>query len=189
MQFLETFYLKTLQYDIINKYYLKSTRNVPRLKKIILNFNYWGKNLDIKPLASSLLALELISSQKGSLTKTNSIHILLRLKKGIPVGCKLTLRKTNNFEFLSKIIQESSPSGKVFNLFKPNGLKNAFSFIISELYSFNELEQQYQIFTELNRLNITVVVNTNSASELEFILKSLQVPVHPKANKQYAKNR
>lgn len=178
MQFLENFYLKTLQYEIINKYSLNDTKNLPKFKKIILNFNYWGKYSDLKLLAISMLALELIANQKGSLTKTSSVNVSLRIKKGIPTGCKLTLQKTNNFEILSKIVQEVSPSVKVFTLYTPNKKINAFSFNIFELYGFYELEQRYHIFTELQQLDVTVVMSTKSCQELEFILKSIQMPIN-----------
>jgi large subunit ribosomal protein L5 len=177
MQSLETFYLKTLQYELINRFCLRNIKNIPKFKKIVLSFNYGGKQSNYKLLASSLLALELMTGQKGVITKSTSINLSLSLKKGIPVGCKLILKKRNIFRFLSKIIQEVSPSKKGLKLFKTVKLKNAFSFYISELYNFAELEKQYHMFTELNGLNITVVLGTSSASELEFVLKSLQVPI------------
>jgi ribosomal protein L5 len=140
MQALETFYLKTLQYELVNKFFVKNTKNIPKLKKIVLNFNYGGKHSNFKLLASSLLALELTTGQKGLITKSTSINLLLSLKKGIPVGCKLIIKKKSIFKFLSKITQEVSPSKKGLKLFKTIKLSNAFSFFISELYNFTELE-------------------------------------------------
>lgn len=177
MQFFENFYLKTVRYDLANKYSLKSTKSMPKLKKIILNFNCWSKPLDINLVASSMLALELITSQKGELTKTKFSNLALRLRKGIPIGCKLILKKENHYMFLSKIVQEISPSNKVFMLYNPNLINNAFSFNITELFNFNELEKQYSFFKDLNYLNITVITNTNSLNELEFLLKSLKIPL------------
>jgi large subunit ribosomal protein L5 len=177
MHFLENFYLKTLQYELANKYFLKNTKEIPKFKKIVLNFSYWGRQSGVKILASSMLALELTTDQRGRLTKTCMTHISIKLKKGVPVGCKLILQKNNNFEFLARIIQEALPSGKVFTLFKPNRVKNAFSFKISEVYSFSELEQRYHFFTELGELGVTIVLDTKSEAEVRFILGSLQLPL------------
>lgn len=177
MQFLENFYLKTLQYELVNKYCVKNTKEIPKFKKIILNFSYGGRLPSMRILATSMLALELASDQRGQLTKTGTAHISIKLKKGIPVGCKLTLQKNNNFEFLARIVQEALPSGKVFTPFKPNRVKNAFSFKIPELSGFSELEHRYYFFTELGELNVTAVLDTKSEAEVEFILKSLQLPL------------
>jgi large subunit ribosomal protein L5 len=177
MHFFENFYLKTVRYDLTNKYCLKNTNSIPKLKKIILNFNCWSKPLDVHLVASSMLALELIACQKSELTKTKFANLALRLRKGIPIGCKLTLKKEHNYIFLSKIVQEVSPSNKVFMLYQPNLIKNAFSFNIAELFNFNELEKQYNFFKDLNNLNVTVITNTNSLDELEFILKALKLPL------------
>lgn len=177
MQFFENFYLKTVRYDLTNRYFLKNTKSIPKIKKIILNFNCWSKPLDVNLVASSMLALELITCQKGELTKTKFSNLILRLRKGIPIGCKLILKKENNYIFLSKIVQEVSPSNKVFMLYNPNLMKNAFSFNIKELFNFNELEKQYSFFKDLNHLNVTIITNTNSLNELEFLLKSLKIPL------------
>jgi large subunit ribosomal protein L5 len=172
---LEKFYLKTLQYDINNKYLLKSIKDIPKLKKIVLNHNCSSKPLNLKLLASSMLALELITGQKGTLTKTSSPNISLRLKKGTPIGCKLTLKKEAKYEFLSKIMKESTPSSKTFKLFKSNQLEKAFSFDIVELFSFNEVEKQYRIFTNLTALNVTITANSESSFNFKFLIKTLQL--------------
>jgi ribosomal protein L5 len=62
MNFLEHFYLKTLKYDLSNRFLYKNTKELPKLKKIILNFGC--KTSDLKQLSASLLALELITNQK-----------------------------------------------------------------------------------------------------------------------------
>jgi large subunit ribosomal protein L5 len=178
MKSLENFYFKTIKYDLTNKYLFKETKNIPKIEKIILNFNCWCKPSDFSLLASSILALEMISNQSGVLTKALYPNIALRLRKGFPIGCKLILKKENNFNFLSKVVQEVHPSNKVCVMFKPNpNVHNAFSFSITELFSFIELEKQYSLFKDLKELNITIVTNTQSVQVLEFTLKSLKVPL------------
>lgn len=177
MEFFEDFYLKTVRYDITNKFFLKNTKRLPKLTKIILNFNCHNKPLDLYLVASSMLALEFITCQRGVLTKSKFPNLSLRLRKGIPVGCKLTLKKENNYIFLSKILQQVYTKNRFFILLEPNSIKNAFSFNITELLLFNELAEQYKIFRNLNRLNVTIVTNTNSIDELEFVLKALKLPL------------
>ena len=91
MHFLDYFYTKTLKFDLINKFYYKELKNLPKLKKIVLNFNCRTTNL--KTLATHLLALELITNQKSNLTISKRPNLLLKIRKGNPVGCKVILKK------------------------------------------------------------------------------------------------
>ena len=81
MHFLENFYFKTLKFDLTNKFTYINTSELPKVKKIILNFG--SKTADIKQLSSSLLTLELITKQKGVLTYAKNFNgfVLNRKKK------------------------------------------------------------------------------------------------------------
>jgi large subunit ribosomal protein L5 len=177
MHFLEHFYIKTLKYDLANKFLYKSTKKIPKLKKIILNFGC--KTSDIKHLASSLLALELITNQKGTMTTTKHSNILLKIRKGNPTGCKITLRKNKMLDYLSKILIEIFPKLKFFEGFKFNRKikKNHFSYELHDTFNFTELEEHYYLFNNLAKLDITLVTNTETKKELLFVLKSLQFPL------------
>ena len=147
MHFLKKFYFKILKYDLINKFTYNNINEIPKLKKIVLNFS--SKTANIKQLASSLLALELFTNQKGILTKTKKSNILLKLRKGNPTGCKLTLRKHNLFSFFGKTIIEIFPKIKNFNGFEINqkSKKNIFSYKLHDTFSFSELENYYYYFS------------------------------------------
>ena len=176
MHFLENFYFKTLKYDLINKFIYNNTTRLPKLKKIILNFG--SKTADIKQLSSSLLTLELITNQKGILTTAKKSSILLKIRKGNPTGCKLTLQKYNLFNIFGKIIIEIFPKLKNFNGFALNRKikKNAFSYELHDTFSFSELEGHYYFFNNLTKLDITIITSTKNKKELRFILKSFQIP-------------
>lgn len=177
MHFLEHFYIKTLKYDLVNKFFYRNTKKLPKLKKIILNFGC--KTSDIKYLASSLLALELITNQKGTMTTTKHSNILLKIRKGNPTGCKITLRKNKMLNYFSKILIEIFPKLKNFEGFKVSRKikKNYFSYELYDTFNFNELEEHYYLFNNLSRLNVTIVTSTKTKKELLFILKSLQFPI------------
>lgn len=172
MNFLKYFYNTTLKYDLINKFNYKTTKNLPKIKKIILNYNC--KNTKLKNLASSFLALELISSKKGKLTLTQKSNILLKLRKGNPVGCKVILKNKQMFNFLEQNLNEilfKEKKSLKFNK-KQTLKKNFFSYEIYNKFNFFQLEKQYYLFNELEKLHINIVFNLNK--ELLFILKSLK---------------
>ena len=176
MHFLEKFYYKTLKYELINKFLYKHTKNIPKLKKITLNFGC--KTADIKQLSSSLLAFEFISNQKGLLTKTKHSNILFKIRKGNPTGCKVTLSKFNSYNFFSKMVTEGFPKLKNFPGFKYNRKikKNMFSYELHETFIFKELENHYYLFNNLPNLNITIITTTDNIKELILLLKSFQLP-------------
>lgn len=177
MHFLEKFYFRTLKYDLINKFRYNNTKNLPKLKKIILNFG--SKTADAKQLASSLLAFELIANQKGILTTTKKPNILLKIRKGNPTGCKLTLHKHNLFNFFGKTIIEIFPKLKNFNGFNINQKlkQNTFFYKLHNTFSFSELENHYYLFSNLPKLDIIVITTAKNKEELIFLLRSLQFPL------------
>lgn len=178
MHFLKKYYNNNIKYEFINKFTYNKNINIPKLKKIVLNFGC--KTADIKQLSSSLLAFELITSQKGKLSKTKTSNILFKIRKGNPTGCTVTLSKFNIFHFISKMILEILPKLKIFFDFK--SLKklnyNTFSFRIKETFAFSELEEHYYLFNNLPILDVTIVTSSKTKNEIIFLLKSLKLPIY-----------
>jgi len=178
MYFLENYYQNVIQYDLINKFQYKTTKNLPQLQKIVVNFGY--KNSNMKILASSLLALELITSKRGIITTSNSSHILLKIRKGNPVGCKVILKKTLMYNFFAKLLIDIFPQIKEFKEFyfkKGKKKNNTFSYKLKNTFIFLELEQNYSLFNNISNLNITIVTNTKTQNELLFLLQSFKLPL------------
>jgi large subunit ribosomal protein L5 len=177
MHFLTQFYNKNLKYELINKFIYTKSNSIPKLKKIILNFGC--KTADLKQLASSLLAIELITNKKGIMTRTKKANILFKIRKGNPTGCKIILSKFNAYNFLSKLIIEIFPKLKNFSGLNSDKKikKNAVSYDLRETFTFKELENHYYLFNNLSKLNVTIVTNTKNKKEMIFLLKSLQLPI------------
>jgi large subunit ribosomal protein L5 len=174
MTFLKKFYKTVFKYDLLNKFTYDKTKNLPAIKKIILNFGC--KNTKLKNLAASFLALELISCQKGILTKTRKSNLFLKIRKGNPVGCKVVLKNKQMFHFLERNLNEILTKEK--NVYKidlsPLVKKSFFSYEIHNKFTFNELEKHYYLFNDLEKLDITIVLNLKFKKELIFLLKSFK---------------
>lgn len=177
MHFLLNFYKKRITYDLLNKFYYKNTKKIPKLKKIILNFEC--KTTEMISIAICLLAIEIITHQKGTLIKTKRPHILLKIRKGQPIGCKVILREIKMIHYFSKILTEFFPNLQNFYGFKliKKLNSNFFSYIIKETASLNELENHYYLFYKLPKLKITIITNTSSAKEFAFFLNSFKFPL------------
>nr|YP_009495561.1 ribosomal protein L5 [Nitzschia sp. (in: diatoms)]AWQ64291.1 ribosomal protein L5 [Nitzschia sp. (in: diatoms)] len=174
---LENYYKKVIQYDLINKFSYTHLDEIPKLKKIILNFGC--KNSDIKNLASALFSLELITTNQGSLVKSKRSNILLKIRKGNPVGCVVVLKKEKMYNFCFKLISKVFPSLKDFKgikISKKLGI-TSFSFTLKDLISFKELEKQFYLFINLPPLNIILVTNSKTREELIYLLHSFKIPL------------
>lgn len=176
MSLLENYYKKVIKYDLINKFFYNQLKDIPELKKIILNFGC--KSFEIKNIAAALLSLELITTKQASVTKSKRANILLKIRKGYPVGCIVVLTKSKMYRFFFKLLTEVFPNLKDFKGIKVSkNLKNkSFSMTLLDLINFKELEKQFYVFTNLPPLNIVLVTNTKSRKELVFLLNSFKMP-------------
>lgn len=173
MFFFKTYFDKIVQYDLVNTFFYRNVIEIPKLERIILNFGYQKSNF--KYFISSLLALEFISSKKGKITKSTRLNVILKIKKGDPVGCKVVLEKNAMYSFYIKLV--TSLFSKVKQLQASqlqqdfNGTKSI-SFQLKNPLLFTELENQFQFFKNLPKLDITLVTTSKSQKELFFLLKS-----------------
>ena len=175
MFFFKTYFSKVIKYDLINTFFYRNLIEIPKLRKITLNFGYQKSNF--KYLVSSLLALEFISSKKGKMTKSKHLNVFLKIKKGNPVGCKIVLKKSTMYFFYLKLItsifskvKQSKTSRFQWDL----KLIKSISFQLKSPLLFAELENQFQFFKDIPRLDITLLTNSKSQKELFFLLKSIK---------------
>jgi large subunit ribosomal protein L5 len=174
MQELEYFNKKTFKYDLINKFLYKNTKKLPKIQKIILNFSC--QNTKLKNLSSSLLALELITNKKGLVTTSKKSNILLKIRKGNPVGCKVIFSKNNYYKFFTRFLNEILPKQEnSFNFSKNNFNKNTYYYRVNNTFNFLELEKNYYLFNELNYLDINIIINSNSKKDIKFLLNSFKI--------------
>lgn len=171
MYFFENYNYNIVKYDLINKFHYKELVKIPKLQAIVLQFNL--KKYDLKLLVISLAALELITAQKGFLTKSKTASVSFKIRKGQPVGCKITLRKNKMFEFFFKLLNQISIERKINNI-KVSTLK-AFSFKIPSILIFNELEKNYQFFKNLKNLNVTIIMSNKSKEDFFFLLQTYKI--------------
>lgn len=180
MHFLEYYYKKVIKYDFINKFEIKHVDSIPKIKKITLNFSCI--NSEIIKLLSTSLFLELITSQKPFVTFSKKSNIIIKIKKGSPTGCSVTLEnKYIMYQFFFKLIAEILP--KIKNLKKLNikqkKLQKTVTYSLEEtLLIFSELKEHYHLFSnKIPKLDITVVTNSKSQKEFIYLISSFKLPI------------
>ena len=166
MNFLKNYNENVVEYDLINKFNYKILNKIPKLKSITLTFKL--KKSDTKTLISSLAALKLLSQQNPTLNCSKVSNISFNIRKGQPVGCKVNLKKKFLRQFLNVLINDLSGLKKSIN----RNETSIFSFKISNILVFHNLEKNYQFFKNLSDLNITVTTINCKNNELGFLLKA-----------------
>nr|YP_010377303.1 ribosomal protein L5 [Odontella aurita]QYB22952.1 ribosomal protein L5 [Odontella aurita] len=172
------YYQTIVKQDLINKFNYTQIKKIPKIEKIVLSIN--SKNNELKQILISLVALELITSQKAIPTATKKFKIVLTTQKGSVTGCKIILKKKIKYNFFHRLISEIFPKLKQPNSlqFNKNKNKNAKMITFSSLKTLNfpELEANYHYFTNLSNLNITIITSANNLNELLFLFKSIKIP-------------
>ena len=174
------YYRNILQLDTITKFNLVNNGRQINVKKIILNFSFSGVNFKKKRTIPFFLVLELITGQKSQL-KTNRVKKLataFKLRKGAPVGCKVTLRGASLYQFCDYLLLALAKSGDFQGFSKDlleNYSGNAFSFSLEDLFDFYQMDVEF--YAMVHSVCITLIFNAKSTEEKIFIASGYKLPV------------
>ena len=174
MHFFNHYNYNIVKYDLINKFRYKAIKKIPKITSAVLRFRL--KHNDMKYLIAALAALELITSQKGVLIKSKVPNVTLKLRKGQPIGCKVTIRKNTLFSFITNLYSNISTKKK--NVKKKADFKNkTISFKIQNVLLFSHLESNYQFFKNLSRFDISLMTTANDFDDYVYLLKAYKLNV------------
>jgi large subunit ribosomal protein L5 len=177
MHFSEIYNQKIIKHDLVNKFHYKNVQDVPELKQVTLNFGCKGFNA--QKFATTLLALEILASKKGSITTAKKANLLLKIQKGQPAGCKVILKKKEMYTFINKLLIEILPRVKNFTGFKVQVQTSTLSFQLpSNQIVLQEFEDVYPLFSNLPHLDVSILTTAKSRKELIFLIRSLKIPIH-----------
>jgi len=166
------------------KFGYKNSLEVPSIKKIVLNMGVGLGSQDIKILEQAMSELAAITGQKPAMTRARKSVANFKIRKGVPVGCKVTLRRTKMYEFMDRLINVALPRIRDFRGVPAN------SFDQKGNYSLGITEQA--IFPEINVDKITrqqgmdIVINIKSKSKEESLelLRLFGMPFQKKGSSQ-----
>ena len=179
MDLFQTYYKRIIRQDLMNKFIFLNNKKIPKLREITLNFGC--KNMTIQKFATTMLALEIISLKKGTITIIKKPNVLLKIQKGQPAGCKVKLKKRQLFSFLTRLHLEIIPKLKNFQGFKIE--KQVFNFffqIPSNEIILKEFKNHYPLFSNLPILDINIFTTTKNSKELFFLAKAIKLPFYQK---------
>lgn len=179
MSFLENYYKRIIRQDLTNKFTFAHNKDLPKLKKITLNFGC--KNFSSQKFAITILALEVIALKKGTITATRKPNVTLKIQKGQPAGCKVELKNHQIYPFLTRLNIEILPKLKNFRRFKlEEQTFNFFFQIPGNEITLKEFENHYPLFSNLPALDINILTNTKNTGKMLFLAKAMKLPLYKK---------
>ncbi len=173
---LEEFYKEHVVPAMMEKFNYKSIMQVPKLQKITLNMGIGSATQDQKELQSAINEMELIAGQRPMITRSKKAISNFKLRAGIPIGCKVTLRRARMYEFLDRFINISSPRIRDFRGFPDKGFdgRGNYSLGIKEQIIFPEIDVDK--VSRITGLDITFVMSSPSDEESYALLKEFGFP-------------
>lgn len=173
--------LKQIYFDkskdvLKEKFKYKNVMMIPKIEKVVLNMGVGSAIQDKKKLELAVKELANIAGQKPVKTKAKRSIASFKLRDGMEIGCKVTLRGNRMYEFLDRLVYISLPSVKDFKGIKKDGFdgRGNYSLGIVEHLIFPEIE--YDKIEEIKGLNITIVTTANTDEEAKSLLETLDFP-------------
>ncbi len=150
--------------------------SLPRLEKIVVNMGVGSAIQDKKDLELAMDALAQITGQKPVITKARKSISSFRLRKGMPIGCKVTLRGRRMYEFLERLIVLALPRVRDFRGLSDQAFDGHgnYSLGLSEQLVFPELNPDK--YPKVQGMNITIVTTTDSDDEARELLRLMGMP-------------
>ena len=176
MEKLREQYIKEVIPALMKKFNYKSTMQVPKLEKIVINIGLGDTKENPKELENAVNELALITGQKPVITKAKKSIAAFKLREGANVGCKVTLRSDKMYDFAYKLFNTALPRVRDFRGVSKNSFdgRGNYSMGIKEQLIFPEIE--YDKIDKLRGMDIIFVTTAESDEEARELLALLGMP-------------
>lgn len=177
-------YFKELLPALAKKLGRDNVLSLPRLEKIVVNMGVGSAITEKKHMEESVAALAQITGQKPLICKARKAIANFRLRQGLEIGCKVTLRGARMYEFLDRLISLALPRVRDFRGLNPKAFDRHgnYSLGLSEQLVFPELNPDK--FTRPQGMNITLVTSSDSDDEARELLQGLGMPFKTEDTRQ-----
>ena len=176
MEILREQYEKEIVPALMKKFNYKSVMEVPKLDKIVINIGLGDVKENPKDLENAVNDLAQITGQKPIITKSKKAIAAFKLRAGVPIGCKVTLRKGKMYDFANKLFNVALPRVRDFRGVPANSFdgRGNYSMGIKEQLIFPEIE--YEKVDKVRGMDIIFVTTAKSDEEAKELLKLLGMP-------------
>ena len=158
------------------KFGYKNVMEVPRLTKIVINMGVGEAVADQKQIASAVEEMMLISGQKPVITKAKKAEASFKIRAGLQIGCRVTLRKQRMYEFLDRFVTIAMPRIRDFRGVNPKSFdgRGNYNMGLKEQLIFPEIN--YDRVSTVRGMDITIVTTAKNDAEAQALLEGFSVP-------------
>ena len=176
MSRLQEKYQNELMAELQQKLDLKNPMEVPRITKITLNMGVGGAVADKKVLESARADMEKIAGQRAVVCKARKSVAAFKIRDGMPIGCKVTLRRERMYEFLDRLVNIAIPRIRDFRGLNPKGFdrQGNYSMGVQEQIIFPEIN--YDEVDAIRGMDITITTTARNAAEGKALLEAFNFP-------------
>ncbi|HIB80261.1 MAG: 50S ribosomal protein L5 [bacterium] len=177
-------YKDTVVMGMMEQFSYKNVMEVPKVSHISINMGIGDAKDNPKKLESAVQELTLISCQKPVVTKSRKDISNFKIRKGFPVGCKVTLRGNRMYDFMERLISIALPRTRDFRglSFKSFDGSGNYSFGVKEQIIFTEIN--YDKIDSVRGMDISFITTAGSDEESYYLLKLMGLPLRDKPVKQ-----
>lgn len=176
MNRLKEMYTKTIVPSLKEKFQYSNVMEVPKLEKIVINMGVGDAAGNTKMLEAAMADLELISGQKPVSTKAKKAIAGFKIRQGQGIGCKVTLRGENMYNFLDKLISITLPRVRDFRGLSPKAFdgRGNYTLGLNEQLIFSEIE--FDNVVKVRGMDIVFVTTAKTNEEALALLKGFGMP-------------
>jgi large subunit ribosomal protein L5 len=180
MNRLQEKYNNSVKAELVNQFNYTSTMQIPRLEKIVVNMGVGDAVANAKVLDDAVNELQAITGQKPVITKAKKSIASFKLREGMPIGCKVTLRGERMYEFLDKLISISLPRVRDFHGISDNAFdgRGNYTLGVKEQLIFPEIN--FDNIKKIRGMDIVIVTTANTDEEGRALLSLLGMPFYKK---------
>ncbi len=173
---LKEVYRKEIVPALIKQFGYKSTMEVPRIEKIVLNMGVGEATSDKKLLENASGDMQKIAGQTPVITKAKKAIAAFKIREGYPIGCMVTLRQERMYEFLDRLVSIALPRVRDFRGVSSRSFdgRGNYNMGVKEQIIFPEIE--YDKIDAIRGMNITITTSAKTDAEAKALLAAFRFP-------------
>jgi len=176
MSRLYTLYKEEITPKLMEKFQYKNVMQVPKIERVVVNIGVGEAIQNPKALDGAVNDLTIITGQKPVITRAKKSIAGFKLREGMPIGCKVTLRGKMMYEFLDRLINLSLPRVRDFRGISPQAFdgRGNFALGIKEQTIFPEIE--YDKIDKIRGMEVVIVTTAKTDEEGRELLRGMGMP-------------
>ncbi|HQL91018.1 MAG TPA: 50S ribosomal protein L5 [Syntrophales bacterium] len=173
---LKDYYKSEVVPAMMKQFGYRNPMQVPRLEKIIVNMGLGEAIQNVKILESASAEIGALTGQKPVITKARKSIATFKLRKGMSIGCMVTLRKERMYEFFDRLVNVALPRIRDFRGIPPSSFdgRGNFAMGIKEQFIFPEID--YDKIDKVKGMNVVIVTTARTDEEARHLLRLLGMP-------------